>query len=67
MTQPLIYTTLGNVPIADLKYETSWDVQDAYIKFTETYRAADGEIVKQSAHVYDRKGVSAEGFAANLG
>lgn len=67
MTEPLIYTTKGNVPIASLTYSTDWDVQDAYIKFTERYKDASGEVVKESAHVYDRKGTFAAGLAASLG
>jgi hypothetical protein len=66
LTEPLIYTSKGNVPIASLTYETAWDVQDAYIKFVERYRDASGEVVKESAHVYDRQGVQAFGVAANI-
>jgi len=63
--EPLIYTSKGNLPIASLAYETAWDVNDAYIKFVERYLLG-GEVVKESAHVYDRQGVSAFGAAANL-
>lgn len=63
---PLIYTSRGNVPISDVTLETAWDVQETYIKFTERYRAADGEIVKESAHVYDRIGVSVQSIAASF-
>lgn len=66
MIEPLIYTTKGNVPITSLAYSTDWDIQDGYFKFTETYRL-DGEIVRQSAHVYDRNGVGSVAEAANLG
>ena len=64
---PLIFTSKGNVPIDSLRLETNWDVQDAYIKFTERYRDESGEIVKESAHVYDRIGVCAVGVAAQIG
>ena len=64
---PLIYTSKGNVPVESLRLETNWDIQDSYIKFTERYRDELGEIVKESAHVYDRKGVFSEGFVANVG
>lgn len=60
--EPLIYTTKGNVPAASLTYETAWVVNDDFIKFIERHRDASGEVVKESAHVYDRKGVS--GLAA---
>lgn len=63
---PLIYTTKGNVPVDSLRYETAWDVQDAYIKFTERYRDESGEIVKESAHVYSREGVFASGIASSF-
>ena len=63
---PLIYTSKGNLPIESLAYETEWAVNDDFIKFVERYRL-DGEVVKESAHVYDKRGVIAGGFAANLG
>lgn len=63
---PLIYTSKGNLPIAALTYETEWDVQATYIKFVERYRDPSGEIVKESAHVYDRVGVSVVGTAASF-
>lgn len=63
MTEPLIYTSKGNVPVAVLKYETAWDDQPHYIKFVERYRDESGEVVKESAHVYSKAGVFAEGLA----
>ena len=62
-SEPLIYTSKGNVPAASLTYETAWDVQDSYIKFVERYRDESGEVVKESAHVYDRHGVFGAGMA----
>ena len=62
--KPLIWTTKGNVPIEDLTYQTAWDVSDAYIKFVERYLDASGEVVKESAHVYDKVGISANALAA---
>ncbi len=62
--KPLIWTTKGNVPIEDLTYQTAWDVTDAYIKFVERYLDASGEVVKESAHVYDKVGISANALAA---
>lgn len=67
MDEPLIYTSRGNMPIAALTYQTAWDVQDAYIKFTERYLDSAGEVVRESAHVYDRQGISAQAIAAPLG
>lgn len=62
MTEPLIYTTKGNVPVSSLEYRTSWVVADEFIKFTEQYTLA-GEVVKESAHVYDKRGTFAAGEA----
>jgi hypothetical protein len=67
MTDPVIYTSKGNVPISSLTYQTAWDVQEGYIKFMERYLDSSGEVVKESAHVYDRKGVSADAIAASVG
>jgi hypothetical protein len=50
--EPLIYTTRGNVPVASLAYSAEWRVTDAIAHFTEIYRDATGEIVRQDSHVY---------------
>lgn len=65
--KPMIWTAKGNLPIEDLTYQTAWDVQDTYIKFVERYLDASGEVVKESAHVYDKVGFSARGAAASMG
>lgn len=65
--EPLIYTSKGNVPVSSLTYETEWTVNDAFIQFVERHRDASGEVVKESAHVYDRVGISATAIAASLG
>lgn len=57
--EPLIYTSQGNVPLASLTYETAWEVTPDYIKFVERHRNAAGEVVKESAHVYALKPVTA--------
>lgn len=64
--EPLIWTKNGNVPISTLTYQTGWDVQPTYIKFCERYIDASGEVVKESAHVYDKAGLSASAIAAQL-
>ena len=61
------YDGTGNVPIDSLTLETAWDVQTNYIKFTERYRNAAGEVVKESAHVYAPNGLLAQGVAAQIG
>lgn len=60
--EPLIFTSKGNVPIASLTYEVAWEVNSDFIKFVERYRDATGEVVKEGAHVYDCRGVSATGL-----
>lgn len=54
---PLIYTIKGNLPVENLRYEPHWEDTEDYIKFVETYYLGD-EVVKQSAHVYSKRGVS---------
>ena len=56
--EPLIWTTKGNVPESRLKLEPVWEVTPECIKFSEVY-TLDGEIVKQSGHIYLPKGESA--------
>lgn len=56
---PLIYTTRGNVPIADLTYATRWEVTGDYTKLIETYHLG-GELVRESAHVLAHTGLTAE-------
>jgi hypothetical protein len=58
--EPLVYTIKGNLPVSSLTYRTDWVVNEGFIKFTETYLDGD-EVVKESAHVYDRRGVNALG------
>jgi hypothetical protein len=50
MTEPLIYTTKGNIPVNGLEHKVEWRVEPAQIVFTETY-LLNGEVVKQSSHV----------------
>ncbi len=64
--KPLIWTAKGNLPIEELTYQTAWDVQENYIKFVERYLDASGEVVKESAHVYDKLGLSAKAMAATF-
>lgn len=67
MDTPLIWTTKGNVPIESLSYQTAWDIKPPhYIKFVERYLDASGDVVKESAHVYDLQGVTAETIAGAL-
>lgn len=63
---PLIYTSHGNLPIASLQYETRWEDEADYIKFVEVYRL-DGEVVRESAHVYAKRGLLCEPVAQQIG
>jgi hypothetical protein len=64
--EPLIWTKNGNVPISTLTYQTAWDDQPGYTKFVERYLDASGDVVKESAHVYSRQGLTGSGEAAQL-
>lgn len=57
-TVPLVFTTKGNLPIRDLEHFTDWRVSPEQIIFTEGYRL-NGEVVKQSTHVYLPSGAGA--------
>jgi len=63
MTQPLIFTSKGNLPLADLHHEVIWDVSNDKIIFTESYFLGD-ECVKQSSHVKFLTGVAMSGVTA---
>ena len=62
---PMIYTSRGNLPIADLTYETAWEDAPDYLKFIERYRL-DDEVVRESAHVYSKRGLFAEPIAQSM-
>jgi hypothetical protein len=59
---PLIFTTKGNLPIDSLEYTNEWRITPEQIVFIETY-TLDGEVVKQSAHVYVLTGATSIGEA----
>ena len=64
-SEPLIYTTKGNLPVASLRYATQWfDDADTTV-FVEEYFDGD-ESVKRSVHVYSKRGLTADGTAAAL-
>ncbi len=65
MNEPLIYTSHGNLPIASLQYATRWEDAPDYIKFVEVY-TLDGEVVRESAHVYAKRGLFAESVAGSF-
>lgn len=51
MTEPMIHTTRGNVPVASLQHAVSWRITPTAIVFTENYRDSTGEVVRQDSHV----------------
>lgn len=57
--EPLVYTTKGNLSISTLEYFHAWEDEPGYIKFIQGYKL-DGEVVKQEAHVYLKKGIEME-------
>lgn len=64
---PLMYTSRGNVPIDTLEMRVFWDITDKYIKVRECfYDKTSGELVRESAHAYDKHGVSATGATASF-
>lgn len=57
--EPLIHTSRGNLPVSSLQYAVRWEDAADYLKFVETY-TLDGEVVRESAHVYAKRGLFAE-------
>lgn len=52
MTEPLIYTSRGNVPVSSLEHYIKWDVTAEFVKFTELYKCKrTGEVVREDCHV----------------
>lgn len=63
MTEPLLWTSKGNIPLADLKHEVEWRVSPEQIVFIERYYQGD-EIVKESAHIKILQGAAMSGEAS---
>jgi hypothetical protein len=65
---PLIYTTMGNVPEADLTFEPFWEyVPDSHVKFTQVWKNSSGIVVKSSSHVLALRGVTGEPVVGGVG
>ncbi len=62
---PLIYTTKGNLPEADLKLVDLWEHHDSYTKLT-VQRWLGDEVVRQDVHVYSKQGVVGCGELASF-
>lgn len=65
MTEPLVYTSKGNLPIKDLDYFYFWEETEDYIKFSEGYKLND-EIIKQAAHIKLKRGQDINAELAEL-
>jgi len=63
---PLIYTTKGNVPCAELRLEPVWEDTPDYVKVNVQHFMGD-ELVRNDVYVYDKKGIAGSGVAAKLG
>lgn len=66
MTEPLVWTTRGNLPAADLRYETAWQDGPEFVVFRERHYLGD-ELVRESAHVLKREGSGGAAAAGDLG
>jgi hypothetical protein len=62
---PLIYTSKGNLPEAELQFEPIWEVTDDYIKLRLVYKLKD-EVVKESAFILSKRGLSSDALAHPL-
>jgi hypothetical protein len=56
---PLIWTSRGNLPEADLRLEVVWTVEDEYIKVVKRHYRGE-EIVKEGADVLSLRGITGE-------
>jgi hypothetical protein len=56
--EPLIFTSKGNMKLADLDYTHYWLEDQVAITFVEEYRLKDSdEIVKRNAHARLKQGL----------
>lgn len=60
---PLVWTTLGNLPVASLAHSVEWRITPEQTIFIERY-TLDGEVVKESTHVHIHQGASVQCDAA---
>ena len=56
MTEPLIWTTKGNLPMKDLTCKRYWQDMPDVLMFVEEYWMGE-EMVKRGAHGYLKHGV----------
>ncbi len=63
---PLIWTSLGNVPISSLKYEHAWEDTPDEVTFMERWLDEYGEVVKNNCHKLAKKQLSFSGEQAAM-
>jgi len=63
MNEPLIWTTKGNLPVASLRYEVSWNMLKDQVQFNERYFQGD-ELVRENSHIKLLEGVAMSGEAS---
>jgi len=57
LNEPLIWTTKGNMKVADLEHYIQWEDTEDYTKLTEFFVMKESkELVKSSTHVRSKKG-----------
>lgn len=66
MSEPMIWTTKGNLPISSLTHQTEWRIAEKVIVFIERYLLGD-EVVKQSSHVNLLDGVVGQSDVGKIG
>ncbi len=63
--EPLIYTSLGNIPERMTRYEHEWVNGPEVLVFHERwYHVETGELIKNSMHGYVKSGLSMGGAQA---
>lgn len=65
MTEPMIYTSKGNLPVSSLTYSTRWEDSSSATVFIEEYRLGD-ELVKSSVHALSKHGVTGESSVGGM-
>ena len=66
MSEPLIWTTKGNIPLVGLTHQTEWRITEKVIVFIERY-FLEGEMVKESSHVKLLDGVETSADVGKIG
>ena len=65
MSDPLVHTSKGNLPVAECEHYIEWNDMETTMVFTEWY-VHEGETVRKDVHVYAKQGLSTEVAQPNL-